>query len=648
MKSLFVLRCHQFKNPERYLLNFVEPYFGQDNILVVADERNYQVNTGKWKKAALNQQRIKELGILNHQNCGWLCGDYFLYIAQQACPDYDFYWLCEPDVYFSFKTAHDFFKEFENKQAADLFAPFFGKRLEHWLWSKMVEVISKDVYGCLFPIVRVSRKAVCHLLAERVLLTNLFLEQNLSHSEWPNDESYVCTTLQRDKFLCRNINDIQKFLGPDFGLTPILWDVAINGPHRNRVLHPVVPATHYHRKFSLAFKNEFSPQIKKYFSEKVFQNSESRHFSDILINAVTAVYEDARSALPISGENINDDIKRVDDFIQSAKALKSFAIKQHTIMEKRNRLKIAPALPIDFELDYGNPTQAFDKSSLSPYAFDYDTSKFIFTQNDKSIIEKPFFYQAQFENAAGIVTLPLGLAEEKYGPSSRLLNPTFIFSIGRCGSTLLSKLTRCVGKSSVSEPDIFTVFGSNKGKLSPSQANDVLFYTVKSLEAFFGVPTAQLVIKLRSSCNGVCGDIHRNFPNAKYIFMIRELSSWSESFIKKFNWDKHLLFNTLVEGINALFFFKKHDIDIHLIAYEDLVADPASFLSILLDSNNGPGGVDQDLLKSIMSTHSQTGTGLEEEPKGNAEALEKRVLEFLEFWGQNKPINKLQYIGLDI
>lgn len=333
---------------------------------------------------------------------------------------------------------------------------------------------------------------------------------------------------------------------------------------------------------------------------------------------------------------------------QTIDTQKPLSIKQHVIINRHKRSKVANALPTDFEIDQGVVIDQVEKSCVSPYAFDYETKEFLLTKNDVSIIEKPFFYQAQFENASGVITLPLALADSQYGPYNKSLRPTFIFSIGRCGSTLMTKLTECIGKGAVSEPDILSVFTFKKRQLAPNQADQVLFYTLRSLECFFGMPANQLVVKLRSASNSSAPQIYRNFPNSKYIFMLRDLRSWSKSFITTFNWSTESLYNTLLNMINALEFFKKNNISIHLISYEDLITRPEHVISILLNEDETPAKINKTLLADIMSRHSQSGTGLEDKPVGDSAAIEARVNQFLDFWHQKKPVQKLRYINIDL
>ena len=71
-----------------------------------------------------------------------------------------------------------------------------------------------------------------------------------------------------------------------------------------------------------------------------------------------------------------------------------------------------------------------------------------------AVFEAAFVYQAQRVNATQILSMPIEALEERESFDDP--EPVFVFSVGRCGSTLLSSLLKATGRWSVSEPDIFT------------------------------------------------------------------------------------------------------------------------------------------------------------------------------------------------
>lgn len=327
--------------------------------------------------------------------------------------------------------------------------------------------------------------------------------------------------------------------------------------------------------------------------------------------------------------------------------MKTGEIRCYEIKQRYKKYKFNCAHPSDFTLGKAQKIGILKKEMVSPYSFDYEKKEFWFAEMDNSVCNFPFFYQDQFEKATKIVILPLDLAKDVYGQYVNTLRPTFIFSIGRCGSTLLSKLTKSIGKIDISEPDIFTSFSHNKKNVGLIEGDQILYYSLKALECFFDAPSSQLVIKLRTDCNWVCEKIYRNFPRANYIFLTREIYSWSKSFITAFGWKKDKLFGALQGGINALCFFKENNVEFHYISYEDLVANPNSFLAVL--SKNSNEKIDDLIVSNVMSKHSQAGTRLEEgSKKMDLQDIENQAQEFLSFWNQNKPRDKLEYLGLNL
>ena len=98
--------------------------------------------------------------------------------------------------------------------------------------------------------------------------------------------------------------------------------------------------------------------------------------------------------------------------------------------------------------------------SLSLYCLDDSKKRAIFVETppDIDLSEAPFYYQAQFQHALRLIAVPYEdlhrLAREAGDPFEKLV---LIYSVGRCGSTLLSRVFNQVHEVvSLSEPDVFT------------------------------------------------------------------------------------------------------------------------------------------------------------------------------------------------
>lgn len=314
-KTLFILRCHCFDEAEVYLLESVLSYFGRENILVAVDERSKHIDITGWNKVSLSNEKLENIGIFPHPKCGWLCGDYFLYMAYESYPDYDYYWLCEPDVYFSFSSVNLFFKEFE-KNKADLLAVYLSKRNESWPWTKRARIISENVYGCYFPIIRISRTAIIRLQYERINLSNLYKNNILSNGKWLNDESFVCTVLMRDNFDCQSFENICNFFDRKFfSRTRKLWDKVANEPPVNKVLHSVI---HYHQFQEKSIKivnTQVSRIIRINLAHELFPHISAETSYKIAISILVASYKELKNGfLEIHPDLLIDLFQEIDNF----------------------------------------------------------------------------------------------------------------------------------------------------------------------------------------------------------------------------------------------------------------------------------------------------------------------------------------------
>jgi len=99
--------------------------------------------------------------------------------------------------------------------------------------------------------------------------------------------------------------------------------------------------------------------------------------------------------------------------------------------------------------------------TLSPYALDVPARRVAFVQTSPGLdlaAAHPFVYEAQRRHARQLVVA----SEEEVVDAARVLRlpehrPTFLYSTGRCGSTLLGKMVaRLDGVQSISEPDVYT------------------------------------------------------------------------------------------------------------------------------------------------------------------------------------------------
>lgn len=237
--ELIILRTSFFNSSCSELLDNFSGLPGKD-IVVCADESKGFVDTGTYPKVRMGLKSIDRLGLYRHPKSSVYCGDYFYYHVLQKYPDYDYYWMLEPDVYFDFHSVNDFFSSFINNEY-DYLAMHFGKRDEKWPQYKKISAYFPRAYGGAFFLTRISRKALNFIfLARKNISQDMSLE---CADEWPSDESFVASSLMNSGFQCGDFNHVANGVYSTKGTFGVGWpwlyeDVASGRPS-NLVYHPV-------------------------------------------------------------------------------------------------------------------------------------------------------------------------------------------------------------------------------------------------------------------------------------------------------------------------------------------------------------------------------------------------------------------------
>lgn len=248
MKTLVILRTHR-ADPET--LAAFDRYAGlrSADVVVCCDERSGAVDLGGRTKVGFDAKVMAKLGLFRHPACGWRCGDYAYYVTRTILPDYDFYWLVEPDVVMNTADLDGTFEAL-NATTADFLAPHLGPRDHRWGWYRTMHRTYPEVYGFIFPITRLSAAAIDHLHAARrdggISLTRYAL-----HS-WPNDEAFVATELHHHSFQCKELgHNVPGCYTPHTLRTGTPWDRTqlSKEPPDGHIYHPV-------RHFSAWFETE--------------------------------------------------------------------------------------------------------------------------------------------------------------------------------------------------------------------------------------------------------------------------------------------------------------------------------------------------------------------------------------------------------
>ena len=117
-----------------------------------------------------------------------------------------------------------------------------------YFWEYMVAARGVLVHRCIFPLVRVSARAIDYLLANRVRLSR----HQRRRRDWPNDESFVATLLKNAPDMnCRDLNGFGRTLDDENTLS--FWKPLDGDRLRMRdgevtIYHPVLDGADYRAK----------------------------------------------------------------------------------------------------------------------------------------------------------------------------------------------------------------------------------------------------------------------------------------------------------------------------------------------------------------------------------------------------------------
>ena len=220
--------------------------------------------------------------------------------------------------------------------------------------------------------------------------------------------------------------------------------------------------------------------------------------------------------------------------------------REYTIIRKKRRwLPEQPASIKDFILSEGAPLDAqciLQSPQISMYCADVKNKLIVFVETPPglNLPAAPFYYLAQYEHAAKVITLHfddfISLTEALPCPDKKFL---FLYTVGRAGSTLLTKIfAGDPATVAVSEPDILSDF-SLLARKYPQQKAYVAQLLLSCFKLFSSsAATAgrqRILIKPRGYCIEMGEILHTVLPDARGIFLYRNVRPVIESFIRAFS-----------------------------------------------------------------------------------------------------------------
>jgi hypothetical protein len=219
-----------------------------ERLAILADERAGSFETSPWPKVSLTVPACEALGLYCTDDVGWRCGDYGFYLARQQFPDETAFWIIEPDVRIGGSGPAGLFGKFREDSATDLIVADLRPADHTYFWEFTIAAPGLHVHRCLFPLVRLSARAVDLLLSRRVALSR----NTWRRRQWPNDEVFVATILASTPgMICRDLNDFGETLWTPDTLSywqPLDGDALPQTSGPPTVYHPVLFGDAYRAK----------------------------------------------------------------------------------------------------------------------------------------------------------------------------------------------------------------------------------------------------------------------------------------------------------------------------------------------------------------------------------------------------------------
>ncbi len=185
----------------------------------------------------------------------------------------------------------------------------------------------------------------------------------------------------------------------------------------------------------------------------------------------------------------------------------------------------------------------------------------------------PFYYLHLRRSARCVVSAPWEALPLNGADRSA---PIFLFSPGRCGSTLVSRLLSAAGAPNVSEPDYYTQATSAvcASRFNPwrERVRQVVAAMGSDLAAALGAAQPP-VVKLRAeSCRAP--DLLVAPTERRTLFMTRDFESWARSNARAFRNPAAKSVRKFLTALRCAAWLRANS-DCLVLAYDDLMADPS-------------------------------------------------------------------------
>jgi len=217
----------------------------------------------------------------------------------------------------------------------------------------------------------------------------------------------------------------------------------------------------------------------------------------------------------------------------------------------------------------------------------------------------PFYYLHLRRSAHVLLSVPI--ERGRLGEPAQA-DPVFLFSPGRCGSTLLSRILNASGVASASEPDFYTqmstMFWSSPKNPLQAPFRQAMWNMGADLSAALG---SAPVVKLRAECCRAPGLFVR-CPEAKTIVMMRSFEDWARSTARVFAPSPGKAVRKYMRALKCRAYLAANSSS-HQMTYDELVQDGAATAAALGRFLGRP--IPIEAVQQAMAGNAQNDTPLE-------------------------------------
>ena len=249
--------------------------------------------------------------------------------------------------------------------------------------------------------------------------------------------------------------------------------------------------------------------------------------------------------------------------------------------------------------------------SLFPYIIDTARGRTLYVPDldAQKLREAPFANTYAKQEATFIVSVPW-----EAGPIVRPridADPIYVFSSGRCGSTLLHNILLSAKIPGISEPHVGGALISRAYEKHPFARPPLRWATrtfARDLMSAVGSNNEPLVVKLRSQFCRAADALLSKSRERRTIFMIRRFENWAKSVGQLFRVTPDFLVTNYNQSIACYAYLRRHS-NCHFLRYEDLLEQPHEKMALLSEFLGR--NISRTATEQAMLVGSQKGTGLE-------------------------------------